>query len=81
MDMIWSDVDSQMTPHHATSRICVSAARIGWLGATAATYRRVLPTTPSQGGLFQLLSFSSSDLSLMLKKRFYLNKTNTTTHL
>ena len=46
VDMIWSDVDSQLTPHHATSRICVSggvrplfifsredsAARIGWLG-------------------------------------------------
>ena len=23
VDMIWSDVDSQITPHHATSRICV----------------------------------------------------------
>ena len=29
VDMIWSDVDSQITPHHATSRICVWGEKPG----------------------------------------------------
>jgi len=39
----------------------------------AANHWRVLPEGWRRGGLFQLLSFYSSDPSLMLKKRFYLN--------